>query len=231
MKRLTICLTFLSFLTGFLSAQEKVTVEAGKNIQDYFTPEETYLYRNFEPGIVIFKDGNRAEAKLNYNIVLGQMLFLQSPKDTLAIGNPEKIFFVAVKSDTFYYWKGYHQLVETGFGKYLTKKQYVKVEDVRKGGAYGTTSSLSATNTISSYSDQNNQRARLTENQEFVVARRNEFFISNSKGRYWILSKQNVMKLYPKHKNAIQDFLIAENIDFNKEEDAVKLFRFLMKCI
>ena len=217
--------------SNMLFSQEKVTVKPGKTIQDYFTKAETYLYPDFKNGTVLFKDGKIATAKMNYNILMGQILFIQPPKDTLAIANPSDIFILTIQSDTFYFSKGYHLLLATGFGRYLTKKQFLKYEDTRKGGAYGTTSSLSATTTMSSYSDNHHQTTNLVSNQEFVVSKRSEFYIADSKGRYRILTYQNVMKLYPKHKEVIQKFLSSEKIDFTKQEDAVKLFGFLMRCI
>jgi hypothetical protein len=195
----------MCFLNGL--SQEKIIVKPGKSIQDYFSKEETFLYPEFLEGNVILRDGKSHRTRLNYNILLGQMLFIQS-KDTLAISNPNDLLVIELKSDTFYYANGYHQLLKMGFGRYLTKKQYVKYDDVRKGGAFGTTSSLSATTTMSSYTGRGHQTVNLVANQEFVVSKRCEFYIADSKKNYRILNKSTLKKLYPLHKEIIEKYIL-----------------------
>lgn len=210
--------------------QEKIIVKPGKSIQDYFSKEETFLYPDFQEGNVIFKNRESARVKLNYNILLGQMLYIRA-KDTLSIANPGELLVIELKCDTFYYANGYHQLLKMSFGRFLTKKQYVKYDDIRKGDAFGTTSSLSATTTMSSYTGRGNQTVNLIVNQEFVVSKRCEYYIADSKNRYRILNKTTINSMYPRHKKQIHEYIAEENISLNQENDVLKLFDYLMRCI
>jgi hypothetical protein len=84
---------------------------------------------------------------------------------------------------------------------------------------------------MSSYTGRGHQTVNLVANQEFVVSKRCEFYIADSKKNYRILNKSTLKKLYPLHKEIIEKYILDENIDFAKEQDAIKLFGFLMKCI
>jgi hypothetical protein len=76
-------------LTGSYSiAQEdnSIIVRAGTKLIDYFPVKERYRYPDFKDGQLMFKDGKSSPGRFNYNILLGEMEFLQS-RDTLAIIN------------------------------------------------------------------------------------------------------------------------------------------------
>ncbi len=229
MKTLLNATVFLA-LCSICFAQEKKVVKPGQEIQECFSKEESYLYPAFIEGTVLLKNREVISARMNYNILYGQMMFIQKPGDTLAIANPQNIEIIIFPSDTFYYSSGYHQVLAVGFGKYLTRKQFIKVHEVRKGGAYGTTSSLAATSTMSSYYG-DAKTNKLTVNQEVVVSKQSEFYIADSKGRYRILNRITINKMYPNHKPQIDNFINEEKIDLDKEPDVIKLFGFLMKCI
>jgi hypothetical protein len=229
MKYLLSAALLLAFcLNGF--AQERKIVKPGQEIQGCFSKEESYLYPDFIDGTVLMKNKQVVSARMNYNIIYGQMMFLKNSKDTLAIAEPQNIEIIIFPSDTFYYASGYHQLLAAGFGKFLTRKQFLKIHEVRKGGAFGTASSLSATTTMSSYYG-DSRTNKLTVNQEVVVSKQSEFYIADSKNRYRILNRITINKLYPKHKLQIDNFIDQEKIDLEKEQDVIKLFGFLMRCI
>lgn len=222
--------TLILVICSVCLAQERKVVKPGQEIPACFSKEETYLYPAFMDGTVLLKNKEVISARMNYNIIYGQMMFIQNSRDTLAIANPQNIEIIIFPSDTFYYSSGYHQLLAVGFGKYLTRKQFLKIHEVRKGGAYGTTSSLSATTTMSSYYG-DSKTNKLTVNQEVVVSIQSEFYIVDSRSRYRVFNRIAINKMYPNHKPAIDKFISEEKIDLEKEQDAIKLFGFLMRCI
>src|ERR1035437_6392454 len=72
------------YLSVSLSAQkyEPVVVKAGTKILDYFPFQERYRFPAFTPGQITFKNGNVSTIKLNYNLLMDNMEFIQSA-DTL----------------------------------------------------------------------------------------------------------------------------------------------------
>ena len=68
------------YLSVSLSAQkyEPVVVKAGTKILDYFPFQERYRFPAFTPGQITFKNGNVSTIKLNYNLLMDNMEFIQS---------------------------------------------------------------------------------------------------------------------------------------------------------
>ena len=74
----TSCLLFaLIYCTGLL-AQSKptVTVRAGKRVRDAFTSSQAFYYPEFKIGQVLFRNGMKAEAKLNYSQLVDEVHFI-----------------------------------------------------------------------------------------------------------------------------------------------------------
>lgn len=224
----TICILILLFsvlCSGI--GQERIVVKAGTAPREYFKPEEIYKYSKFLPGTVYFKNGEVANAPLNYCILSGEMHFIKRGRDTLAISNPNDIKLATVNTDTFIFDKGYLQLIAGNSSKTLAKKQYVKMEDIRKGDAYGMTSSLSATTNYSTYSASSSISYKLVVQQEMILSKRTEFYLGDSKGDYKLLIEKSVLKMYPSHKEEIKNFIKTNGTDFRKQEDVMKLFAFI----
>ncbi|MFN2457296.1 MAG: hypothetical protein ABR502_03745 [Chitinophagaceae bacterium] len=59
---------------------------------------------------------------------------------------------------------------------------------------------------------------------------RDSVYYLGDKYNYFIpLTKQSLMKRFPKFKKQLQAWLNENNIQFNKEADVIKLFQFLTK--
>lgn len=104
MKRTIFLICLDLFITSCLFAQkyEPVTVKAGTSVKDYFPVAERYLYPNFTEGKGFFKSRGSIPCLFNFNVLSGEMEFIQS-KDTLVIAKKEEINSIVVATDTFYY--------------------------------------------------------------------------------------------------------------------------------
>jgi hypothetical protein len=229
MKHGLISILVLLTSISYLSAQnnELVTVKAGNKILDYFPFQERYLYPQFTPGKVIFNNDIFSATKLNYNILMGEMQFIQS-RDTLIIANKKDVKQIEVASDTFYYDKGYHRLISDGGGIKLTEKEYIKLKEVLKKDSYGTTSSGSATTSYGSLPVEGNFY-KLTANEDMVFQKVQEYYIATSTSGFVPLKKKSLKKIFPKKNHAIQNYLKSNKVDFNSKADLIKLTDFLRK--
>ena len=97
-----------------------------------------FMYAEFTNGIIILKDGSVVGAKLNYNRVLGQMLFIKGEK-TLAIANPGGLESIIISSDTFNYCDyGYLKKLTHLSGVNLYTKQTLSYYIKAKAEVFGT---------------------------------------------------------------------------------------------
>jgi hypothetical protein len=209
-----------------LSAQknEVITVRAGTRVQDYFPFQERYRFPKFMDGKVFFRNGAFAATKLNYNFLLGEMEYIQS-RDTLSIDNEKDIRLIAIAKDTFFYDKGYLELIFNGKVKVATK-QYITAKEVVKRDSYGVSGSNSATSSYGSIQAYG-KYYKLVSNQDRVFEKISTFYLATNSGGFVPFSKKKVFQLFPQKEDAIQDYLQSTKVDFDSRDDLLRFADFL----
>ncbi len=220
---LTALLLIFHCMPAFM--QESITVKAGTKIIDYFPPAERYRYPGFVSGKAVFRDGTFTTAQFNYNILYGEMQFIQS-HDTLEIANAESLRLVILAADTFYFDKGYLEVRYSNGSDKLAVKEYVKLIDTKKMGAYGMTSSTSAISSYNSISATSGYY-KLTVSDDLVVKKVKEFYLYTPGSGFQLFRKNNAMQAFPNKKDAIKQYLKINDVDFNSEADLLKLMEYL----
>jgi hypothetical protein len=229
MKKSIFFLVSLFLLVPSLTAQERktITVKAGTRVIDYFPFNERYRYPQFIQGKVMFNNGNFTVTKLNYSILYGEMHFIQA-KDTLSISNVKDIRYVQIMQDTFYFDDGFHEVLAGRDPAIMTIKQYVKLSDKTKEGAYGTRTSTGAVQSYSGIYDQGGRsNYNLVLQEDYVFTRISDFYIGNTRDGFVLYKKNNLLKLLPDHKAEIENYLKKNDIDFKSRDDLKKLTTFL----
>jgi hypothetical protein len=207
------------------SSQETITVKAGTTIMQYFPPAERFLYAGFAPGKVLFKDGTYTVSRFNYNILYGEVQFIQR-KDTLSISNPRDIKLVTIDRDTFYYDKGYLRILASQHGIKLAKMQFIKLVDFAKKEAYGTSSSTSASSSYSSVPS-GGQYYTLVVDQDEILKKETDYFIYTAAHGFQSFRKKTVLQLFPEREAVIKAYLKDKPVDFEREEDLLRLTGYL----
>lgn len=226
MKKLVLVISLILCLISGLSAQknENITVPAGTKVQDYFSFQEMFRYPEFTDGIVFFKNGATAASKLNYNLLSGEMDYPQL-KDTLSIANPTEIKFITIAGDTFYFDKGYLELIYSDKFKVLLKQCYKQLDIVNKD-SYGSSGSNSATDSYSTLQT-TGQTYKLVLNQDRIFKKVSEYYLLTPTGTFVVFTKKKVMQLFPKKKKAIDEYLKSNKVDFNSREDLIRFAGYL----
>lgn len=227
MKKTVIIICSFLLLTTCLSAQksEPVTVKAGTRVEDYFPFQERYRYPEFIDGKVFFRNGAYAATKLNYNFLVGEMEYIQL-KDTLSLDNAANIMLIAIAKDTFYYDKGYLELICSGRVK-VALKQYIKLKEVQKKDSYGSSGSNSATDSYSTMQTAG-QTYKLVINQDRVFQKISEFYLATPSSGFVPFTKKKVMQLFPKKKEAIEAYLKSNKVDFDSREELIRFAEYLV---
>jgi hypothetical protein len=229
MKNNFLLVMFLSLPAFSLSGQEQtaITVKAGTKVLDYFTFNERYRYPEFIQGKVVFKNGNFTITKLNYSILYGEMHFIQA-KDTLAVGNAKNIRYVQIMQDTFYWDNGYLEVLAGHDPANMCVKHFIKLSDVLKEGAYGTRTSTGSVQTYGSVYDAGGRaNYELILQEDMVFTRIKDYYIGNTRDGFLAYKQNNVLKLLPQYKSAIEEFLKTNDISFKSREDLIKLTDFI----
>jgi hypothetical protein len=228
MKVILIFIFSLFLLSFALTAQEQktITIKAGTRIIDYFPFIEQYRYPEFLDGKVLFKNSTFTAVKLNYNILLGEMQFIQK-KDTLSIANVKDIDYVEIARDTFYYDNGYLEVLTGHDPVIMTVKQYVKFLDVKREAAYGTSSIAAIDSYSSMFGASGTTVHKLILKEDIVLSRNTDYYIGSKKNSFFPYRKKNLLKFFPQYKTIIESYLKKNRVDFKAKDDLFRLTAFL----
>jgi hypothetical protein len=223
---LIICSALL--FNSIIVAQKKefYTVKAGTRVEDCIPFQERYRYPDFRNGKVYFKNGTFSEARLNYCLLMREMEYIHS-NDTLALINVADIKFVTVENDTFFYDKGYLELIFTGKVK-VAQKQSITLKQVLKQDTYGYAGSNSATDSYSSLESEG-KTYKLVLNQDRIFQKNIEFFLATPASGFVPFNKKKIIQCFPKQKGIIENYLKSYKVDFNSSKDILRFAEFLGK--
>jgi hypothetical protein len=209
---------------SYLLAQnnEFIAVKPGTRVIDYFPFEKRYKYPKFLPGKVFLKNGITKEARLNYNILLGEMQFIYL-KDTLNIGNKSDINLITIASDTFYYDNGYLELINNNPSIRIYQKHFIRLHDILKKDAYGVAKSSSHTKSFRDLPFDGNFYKMLVD-EELIFQNKVEFYVSAASTKGFLpLKEKTLIKLFPEKSNNIKNYLKSDKPDLNSYDDVIRL--------
>jgi hypothetical protein len=226
MKKIYFAFCVLLFFATSLSAQKKksYTVVAGTNVEETIPFTDRYRYPAFVQGKAIYKTGTFSTAKFNYNLLVGEMQYIQS-KDTLSIANPDDIALFVVSNDTFFYNHGYLELLKGGKIEVAAIRK-IEIQQVVKKDAYGNAGSSSAIESYGSLQS-DGRMYKLIANEDRIFEEKARFFIAVSPNDFVVYTKKKVLQLFPDKKDAIQSYLKTNKTDFNSADDLLKLAGFI----
>jgi hypothetical protein len=220
----TVFLT-LVLLVIFLSPSkaqvlDKKTVHAGESLSALFY----YRFPAFTDANVKLKNGGAGPSKMNFNLLVCEMQFIDPHGDTLSIAKPQDIDSISLGGSTFFYKDGYQEMIRaTNLVKLLVVRKVV-YEPIEIG-AMGLRTHTGVG--IKNYSSliANAGEKQLTLNVDIDIAMETTYFLA-ANDEMLKVSKTAFLTLFPKNGAAIQGYIKSNKPAFNKEEDIKKLFDF-----
>jgi hypothetical protein len=225
-----IFLTVIGLSTSPLQAQntDKFRVKSGEEAEKAIPASYKYRYDTFRNGSVSFYGGRSATARLNYNLLVGEMQFIDLTGDTLSLADEQTIQHIKIEENTFYYDPkyGYLEVVAQYPAVKLTLQQSFSTVSKEKKGAYEQSTGASSIKNYNSYASGNTRLQKLDPDGDVLIAREVGYFLVDENNRAHRANKSNVLKLFAKQKKAISTYLDEADIDFDKEEDLRQLLQF-----
>ncbi|MPR32477.1 hypothetical protein [Salmonirosea aquatica] len=226
MKKLLALFIPIVLAGGIVSAQpnEAIRVKSGEKLPT----AANYLYPKFVSGAVQLRNGQTHTVPLNYHLLLREIQFINPTGDTLSLANVQTVRQININNDVFAYDQNgtaLHVMADYG-GVKLALHHSLQVANVDKEVAYGQSSSLSSVNSYSSYPTGSGAIAKLEMKGDVVFSRRDLLYLINQNGLSLAPSRKTVLKLYPRHKAAINDYLQEHTVRYNEAEDLQKLLEF-----
>jgi hypothetical protein len=225
MKRyILLGLIFFQSFSVLAQVYDRKVIHADENISDHFT----YRFPSFEEATVLFKNGTSSIYKMNFNMLLCSMQFIDPKGDTLNISKPADIDSILFKNSTFFFRDNYFEILSAYNSVKLVVSRKASFEPV-KIGAMGMPSRNGAIDNYDSYSSddkQFNTPIKLRINQNINSYQKIEFFIIGNNGEFMKASKNSFLKICGNDKKSSEKFIQLNKIKFNNQDDLKKLFDF-----
>ena len=187
-----------------------------------------YLFDEYREAIFFLTGEGAGKALMNYNMLTGEMLYIAHDGDTLALANPKKVTNIRFgKREFIYTSKGYVEiLAETNDYQTLLVHRKIKITDIKKQGAFGTTTGTVGIDNVPVMVKGKHNRSLLV-NNEATFKKEITYYLQKGKSLYLGATVANFQKLFGKEqKERINNYIKEAKIDLNKEEDIIRLFNF-----
>jgi hypothetical protein len=215
-------------LTASAQTGQPIRVRAGQEIGTAIPVAERYRYAAFTPGSVSYLSGTVSSGRFNYNLLLGEMQFIDPRGDTLSLANETLLNHVKVGEDLFYYdpAHAYLEVIADANPVKLARKRRLVMAGNEKEAAYGQSTGTSAVRTLNSYATSNSQLYRFKPKGDVLFNHEESYFIIDANKRAHRARRAAFLKVFGRNKKEVEAYLKAEPVDFDKREDLEKLLRF-----
>jgi len=222
----------LLLLPVWVSAQNRQVLEAasGEDLSQKISGRMQYLFPEFTNGDVYFIGLPKGSGNLNYNMLIGEMQFLENGQ-VMTLANLKDVALVNIGNRRFYRFNDKEfaeELLSTGTYQ-LRVRRKGNVAPHSKKGAYGTESSTSA---ITSYSSINEggQQYNLTIAENVIISLNYFYYLVGTNGKYTLIKNAKTFtKQFPAYRVQIEAFIKEHKTRFDNGEDLKTLLEYCGK--
>lgn len=102
---ITILLLLLSLIHIEVAAQDRkiLKINPGESMVSTIPFSDQYNYPSYKDGTVQFRNGNYAKALMNYNVLFGEIQFIDPKGDTLSAIDPGAVQYITPDSSRCYF--------------------------------------------------------------------------------------------------------------------------------
>jgi len=227
MKTLLLLSIYFISWTAFCQSPNLVKVKVGDDPLKSIPVAERYRYKEFLSGFVFDQNGKpTAVSKMNFQLITGNLESISGKGDTVVMDNSDNRYLnVQVRSEYFQHTKAdeyFHILMKSESVKLVSKLRWmiIRRESVENEGLR-----------IAMSSQQQSTRrdpttGRVILNEDLVYSKIMSFYLMDNEENVEFVGKASFADSFPEHKKEIKAFINDNQIDFDKEQDLRKLFRY-----
>jgi hypothetical protein len=203
-----------------------ITIKAGEDLNAVY--KQMYRFPQFTSGKVYFMNKDSATGRLNYNLLMEKMQFIDKRGDTLVLSDDNPIKLVAIDTNIFYCnSEGCVELIAGLPSAELAVSNHLKLYDEQKIGAYGLPTSTQTIENKNSF--KTNSDYTLLLNRDLVFTKETHYYLIDSNRHFITVNKKNLQKLLPGQKGVIENYLKENQVDFKNEFDLKNFFSYIAK--
>ena len=226
-----------------VSNQIRLIVPNKSNNEEFYrqvSHHMQYLFPRFMDGVVYYKE-SIAKGMLNYNILLGEMHFVEND-EILALDNVKNILFIKIGDRVFFPLKD-SEFSEEIFLTDITSLRVIykgNLSSYTKESGYGTQSATYSITTINnaiigapnaSGSSRSVLNRKISEQSEDMMITVDYFYyLVGTNGKHLMIKNLNTFtNQYKKNKKQIETFANENKIHLNNREDLILLLKYCDK--
>ena len=214
------------FFSGWMFAQERQMIEAnsGEDLSSKVSTNMRYILPEFTDGQVFFKNSFLSTGKLNYNVLVGEMQFLEN--DEVRALETKDIAVVKINDRLFFPYRGneFSEELLSAYTYKLRVRSKGSISPHAKKGAYGTSSSSTSIISYNSVGGQYGQIYSLSVEEDVLVSVRNFYYLVGENGKYLqIANIKTFTKQFPAFRKQIEAFAKENKIQFDNVDDLKNL--------
>ncbi len=219
----------LTLIVGWVHAQNKEVIQAtsGDNLSNKVSAQMQFLFSKFTDGYVYYVGQQKISGQLNYNMLLGEMQFIDPTGQILALGNVPNVAMVTIDNRTFYPFDNkdfVEELLSSNNIQLQVRRKGKMAQHTKKAGFGG----VSSTSSVTSFSGIDSQSSNLSVTEDILITLDNFYYLvtPNSKKRVLIKNQKTFTKQFPKHEAEIQTFVKDHQTRFDNEDDLKALVNY-----
>jgi len=226
MKNIVYLFLFIPFWT-FAQNRQVVEAVSGEDISKKVSTQFQFLFPEFTDGEVLFYGLPKSSGKLNYNMLIGEMQFVNN-NEILALANFNNVAYVKIENRKFFPFKNNEFVEELMLTPrcQLMVRYAGKVAPHSKKVAYGGSSSTSSVTSYSSIGS-NNRQHDISVVENVLVTVDYFYYLLGTNGKYTIVRNVKAFtKMFPEHKTKIETYVKEHKIRFNSKEELKSLLEY-----
>ena len=185
------------------------------------------IFPKFENGTVVFKNGARYSALLNYSMLQQEMLFQDADNTIMALANVEEIIVVIIGERRFFPFssKGiFYEEIQAGNGSFFVQYKATMISEGKASayGGYSQTSSITSYGTIFG----SGNVYQLNPDEKFRLKTENAFYLLSGKSYKKFNSAKALGKLFKGNESKIEEFAKEQSINFSKTDDIARVVEY-----
>lgn len=226
------CLLIFFILSfGYTSAQysrDVVRVKSGSDISRMMSYSDRFQFEKFREGKAHFRNGRVVNARFNYNRVHKEVQFIDQKYDTLILNDKLFVDKITIEADTFYYYERYgHVRLIGNYGNIkLAEQQLIGNMGTERYSAYDQYSSTSAISSYSSFTNGAGTQQALEGSDKVLLKKRSIFFLIDKNRGLLPLNKGSLLRAFPLHKRALNDYFKANKVELEKPEEVTRVLEY-----
>jgi len=232
MVRIVTCLLVITLTGVMLQAQQKsqiVNVTQGDDLVEHTATSLQYIFPDFVDGNVMYQNGKTIPGKLNYNILLAEMQFVDPDSQRVfALADLNEVTMVIVGKRVFVPFSGreFLELLSTGGIQLAARFKGNKLSHGRQT-PYGNSSPSARSSDMTAMNVAGGYMSSLEAKENVKVTVSTDYYLINGKKQTLITNSKNFLKVFPKEKSEVlRQFIEQHNINFNDRNNLISLINF-----